>query len=238
MAAIKKVTAQFEKVAAELGRLRDLVYAAGLLEDDPVDPPTTLPFVLPPNSNGIDVSKWQGAIDWPKVKAGGLVSFAFIKASEGIGGRDPLFVANWSGAKLAGIPRGAYHFYRFAFDPILQANFFCSLLGQDVGELPPVLDVEDDVKFVKADSTIKAFCERVFELTGKRCLIYTGAWWWTASRLGQAQPWVKDYPLWIAAYVPKPSVPKDWMKWTFWQYANNGRIDGINGNVDLNLSAP
>ncbi len=199
------------------------------------------PFTLPTRSRGIDVSHYQSSIDWHKVKDAGI-AFAFIKASEGIGFIDSQFKSNWANSKEAGLPRGAYHFYRFAFDPIRQADFFVTQMGQDFGELPPVVDVEEDIKPVVLSSSIKLFCDRVFQSTNKRCLIYTGAWWWSQIRIGtDPQEWVKDYPLWLAAYVSEQAVskyvPRDWQTWSFWQYANNGRVNGINGNVDLDVSA-
>lgn len=236
--AMEKVSADIDAVKASIDRLK----ADTLDLNSKVTPliPTVSPMppgqvTLPPKSRGIDVSHYQGLIDWAKVKAAGI-AFTFIKASEGANIADSLFMRNWTEAKKASIPRGAYHFYRFAVAPLTQANFFVSQLGEDIGELWPVIDVEEDIKPVNAGTSIRVFCDRVFALIGRRCLIYTGAWWWTAARLGGAQAWVKDYPLWIAAWVQVPPIPSDWKSYTIWQYSSTGHVDGINGNVDLDVS--
>jgi len=227
----QKADQSFAAIFAELQHAADV--ARGMDVDQKPDDV----IVLPSKSKGIDVSHYQGTIDWQKVKASGVV-FAFIKATEGTSLTDNLFLHNWQTAKAIGIPRGAYHFYRFAADPIAQANFFVSLINNDLGELSPVVDVEEDISPVDVSKTIKVFCERVFELTGRRCMIYTGAWWWTTKRLGGPQPWAKEYPLWIAAYVsPPPRIPDDWSAWSFWQYSNKGSINGISAAVDLDMSA-
>ena len=90
---------------------------------------------------GIDVSHYQGTIDWSKV-AGAGKTFAFIKASDGTVGADPTFAYNWSRARQAGLRRGAYHFFRPITDALQQAQHFLRQLGDDHGELPPVLDFE------------------------------------------------------------------------------------------------
>ncbi len=94
---------------------------------------------------GIDVSKWQGTIDWAKVKADGVV-YAFIRVSDGINTFDSKFVRNWEEAKKHGILRGVYQYFRPNVDPIAQANLVLEnleLYGQ--GELPPVIDAEQSV---------------------------------------------------------------------------------------------
>lgn len=212
--------------------LHDYVYAS-------LTPaPAPAPAVLPPHSKGIDVSHYQGAIDWAKARAAGIV-FAYIKSSEGAATEDSLFRQNWTNAKQAGVLRGAYHFYRFADNPIVQADFVLAQLGADRGELAIAVDVEESVSPVNLQTTVKVFCERVLEVTGQRCAIYIGNWWWTPTRIGGPQAWVKDYPLWIAFWStgPAPTIPKDWPAWSFWQHSNSGRVAGIGTAVDLDVSA-
>ncbi len=219
----EEILAELDKIQASVDKIRALLA-----------PP---PLVLPPKSKGIDVSHYQGTIDWKAVKAFGIV-YAFIKATESANITDSAFSTNWNNAKAAGVARGAYHFYRFGTDPVAQANYFVAQILGDLGELQPVLDAEDTATPAHADD-LRVFCERVFTITGKRCIIYTGNWWWTVQRLGGAQPWVKDYPLWIAywsATVPKPPLPVDWTTWAFWQYTNSGNVSGISGAVDLDVS--
>ena len=91
--------------------------------------------------HGIDVSKFQGDIDWNKVADGG-VKFAWIKASEGGDHADERFQANWEGAKAAGVPHGAYHFVYWCRPPMEEMAFFEQNAPVEPDALPPVLDVE------------------------------------------------------------------------------------------------
>ena len=90
---------------------------------------------------GIDVSNWQGDIDWDKVRAAGT-QFAFIKATEGKDMVDPRFSEYWQEARAAGIPHAPYHFYYFCSTPDEQADWFIRNVPKEAMKLPPVLDVE------------------------------------------------------------------------------------------------
>src|SRR5689334_1580650 len=91
-----------------------------------------------PEVQGIDVSHYQGVIDWNQVAEAGT-AFVFIKATEGTSYVDPQFQDNWSGAKAAGLLRGAYHFFQPGEDPQQQAEYFLSVVQTVPGDLPPVL---------------------------------------------------------------------------------------------------
>src|SRR5271168_387517 len=91
--------------------------------------------------HGIDVSKYQGDIDWNAVRASG-VKFAWIKATEGGDRVDEKFAQNWAMAKAAGVPRGAYHFAYWCRPADEQAAWFITNVPNDPSALPPVLDVE------------------------------------------------------------------------------------------------
>lgn len=184
---------------------------------------------------GIDVSKWQGEIDWQKVVAVGY-KFSLIKASEGQT-TDPRFFANWQGAKAAGILRGAYTFFRSDVSVDLQAKYFLNLLKDDAGELAPVLDVErDDAGLSNQAFTqaIKKWLDIVEQATGKKPIIYTSHYRW--KELTESPSWASQYPLWVAHYTvaPKPLLPTGWTDYYLWQYTDKGNISGIDGNVDLN----
>lgn len=184
--------------------------------------------------NGIDVSHYQGTIDWLKVAAAG-VSFAFIKATDGATGRDSMFDVNWNGAKAAGVKRGAYHFFRAAQDAEQQAKWFIERLNEDWGELPAVLDFEvlGSVSAEQALQGAKRWMELVGEASGKAPILYTGPSFWRAQ--------VKDsdafseYPLWIAHYTAaaQPTLPTAWKQCTFWQHSERGTVPGVKGPVDL-----
>ena len=192
---------------------------------------TFTPVVPVTKAEGIDVSLYQGVIDWTLVKIQKM--FAFIKATQGNDIVDPKFDTNWMGAKVAGVLRGAYHYYKFGVDPTAQANLFCSKLSADKGELQPVVDVEDTT--APADATqLKQFIDLVTSRLGVKPIIYTGAWFWNNARWGGAVTWAKDYDLWVANYgVTTPTLPTDWTTYKYWQYSNAGAVAGISGKVDL-----
>lgn len=196
---------------------------------------------------GIDVSYWNAGIDWPKVRATGQ-RFVVSKATEGDAYRDPSLVPNWTGAKSAGLLRGAYHFFRCNVDPKKQADNYINYVRslKDDGEFPPVLDLEthDNVKKEKIIPAVKAWLDRVETAFGRKPIIYSGFYFLKdyLSEAGGGPPaWAKDYPLWLAQYPDsyvegmQPSLPKGWFTWTIWQYSEKGRLNGINANVDLDL---
>ncbi len=196
---------------------------------------------------GIDVSYWNAGIDWPKVRATGQ-RFVFIKATEGDFYSDPSFGANWSGAKAAGLLRGAYHFFRANVDGKKQASRFIDYVKSlnDNGELPPVLDLEthDGQKKDKIIERAKVWLDLVEAAFGKKPIMYSGQYFLQDhfSEAGGGPPvWAKDYPLWLAQYPnnysddSKPYLPRGWFNWTFWQYSEKGRVNGVNASVDMNV---
>jgi lysozyme len=197
---------------------------------------------------GIDVSYWNSGIDWPKVRATGQ-RFMFTKATEGDFYADPTFDDNWLGAKKTGVLRGAYHFFRANVDAKKQATKFIDYVKtmNDNGELPPVLDLEthDGQSKDRIISRAKTWLDEVEKAFGKKPIIYSGQYFLQDhfSEAGGGPPsWTKDYPLWLAQYPfnyiegsSRPFLPRGWFKWTFWQYSDKGRINGINANVDLNV---
>ena len=196
---------------------------------------------------GIDVSYWNAGIDWPKVRAAGQ-RYAFIKASEGDGYVDPTFDDHWRGAKAAGLLRGAYHFFRANVDAKKQANRFITYVNSmgDEGELPPVLDLEttDGQSRDKIIARAKTWLDLVEAAFNRKPMLYSGQYFLqdNFSEAGGGPPaWAKDYPLWLAQYPNQyiqgmqPGLPRGWFKWTFWQYSEKGRVNGINANVDMNV---
>jgi GH25 family lysozyme M1 (1,4-beta-N-acetylmuramidase) len=184
---------------------------------------------------GIDVSYYQSNIDWARVKADG-VEFAFIRVSDGTGFSDPKFQRNWDGAKANGVRRGAYQFFRSNQNPEAQADLLADAIGQlEPGDLPPVIDVESTDG--QSASTIRAkvqrWLDRVEARLGVRAIIYTGAYFWRDQAGGGD---FAEYPLWIAHYGTLcPLVPPTWSQWTFHQHTSSGRVQGISGNVDMNV---
>jgi len=205
----------------------------GHFGDAPVPIPTPPP-VGP--IKGVDVSRWQGEIDWSKMKTQG-VEFGWIKAGEGANVTDPQFARNWAEARRVGVLRGAYYFYRGGVDPVMQASRFAQIVGADQGELPPALDFED--MNVRADPAAMALFARQVEAWAK-CppVIYTAAWWWNAQRLGGKQAWAARLPLWCADYSDPVDLPStgEWSAATIhqWTSSGDGRAHGAqSAGLDL-----
>ncbi|HYO40421.1 MAG TPA: GH25 family lysozyme [Nocardioidaceae bacterium] len=190
-------------------------------------------------ADGIDISHWQGTVNWTKVRSDD-VTFAFLKATEGTTYADPTLATNWAGAERVGIYRAAYHFARpsaAAGSAQRQARFFVSKAGtfDGKGDLPPVLDLEATGGLgPRALRTwVSTWLTTVEELTGRTPIIYFSPYFWI-DNLGNTTAFTR-YPLWIAHYTTKqPMVPGGWPTWTFWQRTSSGRVDGISGNVDMN----
>jgi lysozyme len=186
----------------------------------------------PSRLTGIDVSHYQGQIDWDAVKAAGC-AFAFAKATEGAGVTDPYFAANWTGMQAAGLVRGAYHFFHPAQDASQQAAHFLATVQLKPTDLPPVIDVEvnDGVANEAVVQGVQTWLDAVEQATGVAPIIYTAAYFWNAH----LNAGFGRYPLWIAHYTsaatPAP-LPEGWTGWTFWQYSQSLAIDGVNGAAD------
>lgn len=186
--------------------------------------------------HGIDVSKYQHTIAWDEVKAMKVqeveMTFAFVKATEGIGNTDPQFKRNWKKAKEAGLYRGAYHFFIASKDGRLQAENFVDKVDLESGDLPPVLDVEQlngtTAEVFKKE--VKEWLDIVEEHYGVKPIIYTNVDFYTRN-LGSD---FDKYPLWAAHYY-QPEEPRINRNWTFWQHSDEGRVNGITSPVDFNV---
>ncbi len=187
-------------------------------------------------TKGIDISKWQGTIDWAKVKTAGI-EFAFVRVSDGANTKDLKFASNWSGAKAAGIIRGAYQFFRPSQSVTTQADLMIDALGGTYtpGDLPPVIDVEDDGGLSPATvaARTRQWVDRVSTRLGVKPIVYTGKFFWR-DEVGSPASFAPN-PLWIAQYTSLcPDLPAPWARWTFWQYTDAGSVNGIAGGVDMN----
>lgn len=180
---------------------------------------------------GVDVSHYQGNVDWNAVKAAG-VSFAFAKATESTTYVDSQFKTNWQGMKAAGLLRGAYHFFQAGSDAAAQAQNFIKTVGSlEAMDLPPVLDIESAGSASNSSivTGVQTWLNTVEQGLGRKPMIYTNASFWNAHLNNQ----FGGYPLWIAHYdVASPKIPTGWTEWNFWQYSQTGKVQGISGNVD------
>ncbi len=182
---------------------------------------------------GIDVSHWQGAIDWGSV-AGAGIRFAFIRVSDGTGTMDDQFHRNWPEARRVGILRGVYQYFRPNQDPIAQADLLVREMGAlETDDLPPVIDVEATGSRSPSEvaAAVRAWVDHVAAATGRRPIVYTGRYFWQDS-VGNAE--MPDTPLWVANWgVSCPDLPAAWSGWRFWQESSTGSVAGISGNVDM-----
>ncbi|HEY8040822.1 MAG TPA: GH25 family lysozyme [Polyangiaceae bacterium] len=180
---------------------------------------------------GIDVSKYDGTIDWSAVLASGR-AFAFIRVSDGLTHFDPTFDTNWANAAAAGVFRGVYQFFRPGEDATAQADLLLSHLGNlGPGDLPPVLDVEvtDGVSGSAIRAGVDAWSAHVRQATGRQPIVYTAPGFWASVGGGP-----EDDTLWVANWgVSCPKLASSWSSWKFWQYSDTGKVPGITGDVDL-----
>ncbi len=188
--------------------------------------------------HGIDVSKWQGDIDWNKVAQEGH-KFAFIRVSDGLNYIDSKFPYNWSEARRVGIIRGAYQFFRPNLDADQQAQLLLDKMGAlEEGDLPPVIDVEDTggLSPTEVSNQVGKWINYVESRIGIKPIIYSGYYFWKDNVKSLAfgeyylwEPWYNDYQTFC------PTVPDPWTKWTFWQWTSSGTVSGISGDVDRNI---
>jgi lysozyme len=182
---------------------------------------------------GVDVSVYQGKVDWKGVKDAGN-TFAFMRVSDGATTSDTQFAANWPNSKKEGVIRGAYQFFRPAQDPTAQVNLFLAKMhaagGLAKGDLPPVLDLETADKQSSATVVARAlsWLTQMEAKTGIRPIVYTAAF--MSSVIGTN---FSKYTLWVANYGVKcPTMPSGWTDWQFWQDSSTGKVTGITGAVD------
>lgn len=185
---------------------------------------------------GIDVSKWQGNIDWQKVKASG-VQFAMLRAGYGrfAGQADETFEKNYQAASSAGISVGAYHYsYAKTVEQAKAEAMYClSLIKGKTFAFPICYDVEDDVqKDLTKDELsdiITAFCETL-ENAGYYVSVYMNLHWLNTK---VREDIFEKYDIWLAHWTQKTTFARDY---GLWQYSSNGTVDGITGRVDLDYA--
>ena len=188
--------------------------------------------------HGIDVSKWQGQIDWASVRNAGT-QFAFIKATEGGDHVDERFLQNWHGAKQAGVPRGAYHFMYWCRPAHEQAAWFKANVPADPDALPPVLDLEwnghsrtcpKKQPREEAMANVRLMLAEMEAHTGKRPIIYTDITFHNEVLVGE----LPHHPHWLRSVAAEPEQRFIDRRWMLWQYTATGRVPGIRGDVDRN----
>jgi lysozyme len=184
---------------------------------------------------GIDVSKWQGEIDWDAVKADGI-EFAYIRVSDGAARPDPSFARNWAEAGRVGIARGAYQYFRPLEDPHEQADLLLASVGPPgPRDLPPAIDIEvsDGVEAREMARQMNRWTARVKKALGVRPLVYTSAKHWVELLAGARA--FRRHLLWVAHYdADCPNTPSAWRRWTIHQVSQEAQVAGIPAPVDEN----
>lgn len=189
--------------------------------------------------HGLDVSRFQGEIDWRKVRASGI-EFAFLKATEGGDLLDPSFETNWRQARRSGVRRGAYHFYYFCRPAEDQARWFIRNVPRDGAALPPVLDLEwnpfsPTCTFRPEPAVVRSEARRFLDILerhyGKRPIIYTTPEFYEQTGIGR----LRGTQFWLRSVAAHPSTIYPGQAWSFWQYTGTGLVPGVAGEVDINV---
>lgn len=200
---------------------------------------------------GIDVSHWQGSIDWQRVADSGI-DFAIIKATDGANRVDPWYERNRTRARRAGIATTAYHFARpglsgvgsrharIVRDARLEARFFVRQADLRRGDLIPALDLERSggLRPSELRTWTLAFLRTVRGAIGARPMVYSNAYFWRTHMGDTAKVARAGFRFWVAHWGARtPEVPgRRWLEqgWTFWQWTDCGRVPGIDDCVDRN----
>lgn len=194
-------------------------------------------YALSPSSNiiynGIDVSEWQGDIDFKKVKEAGI-EIVYIRAGQGFSYKDAKFERNYEEAKRNGLKVGVYHYMtaRSVEDAKLQAKFFVSLISGKQIDCRLAMDFESfgNLNRNQINEIAVAYMDEVKRLSGKEVVVYSNTY--DAKYVFNNK--VAEEPLWVAQYgVNEPQDNGNWRNWIGYQYSSSGRISGISGNVDL-----
>lgn len=183
---------------------------------------------------GIDISAHNGEINFAQVRAAGY-RFVWIKASEGETFRDSKFASNFDAARAASLRTGAYHYFRFDCDGVLQAMNLCQALDGRVPDMGVAVDVEEEGNATGIPTpVIRARLAAMLDylnLRGYPITLYSNK----DGYYEYLQDEFSDYPLWICSFTDDTPID-DAPQWSCWQYSHSGRVPGISGKVDENVS--
>ena len=188
--------------------------------------------------HGIDISHYQGDIDWATLRNEGTIDscpirFVMIKATEGADKVDEKFGRNFRLAREHGFMRGAYHFFSTQSTAADQARYFISNVRLEHGDLPPVLDVEKKPKGQSREafrSDVLTWLRTVERHYGVKPILYT---YYKFKLEYLDDSLFNQYPYWIAHYYVDSVEYRG--PWKFWQHTDAGRLPGIQGDVDFNV---
>ncbi len=181
---------------------------------------------------GIDVSHYQGRINWYEVARDQKVTFVIMKATESDDFVDETYDYNFREAKRQGLKVGSYHFYRAHVSPEIQFRNMMRHIDPKQQDILPVIDVEltNGVSYELFVNRLERLCQMVTEAFGARPIIYTGRNFF--AKYFNNFRW-RNYKFWIAAYSSsQPELP-DNRDYIMWQFTDNSRVQGIRGGVDM-----
>lgn len=204
----------------------------------------TAPAAATPSGGlaGIDVSHYQGSVNWTSVKSAGK-QFAYIKATQGTTVIDAEFNANYPAAYNAGLVRGAYHYATFGSTTgAAQADYFVAHGGAwsaDGKTLPGMLDLEASCSGYSTSSIvswISSFVNEYHAKTTRWAVLYSSPSWWNTCT-GGSSAFAANDPFYVAHYTSasSPTLPTGFGVYTFWQWSDTGSVSGISGAVDLDV---
>jgi len=187
---------------------------------------------------GIDVSHYQGTIDWNKVThyENNPIKFVYVKATEGSTIKDECYDRNLTLAKEKGLLVGSYHYFTSRATAEEQFENFKQTASKESQDLIPVVDIEE-CKHWTPDvfhKNLQVFLNEVEAHYGKKPVIYTMPSFYNLYLIDR----YKDYKIFIAQYGDGIPALKDGTDWHIWQFTRKGKIDGIRGNVDVNAINP
>jgi lysozyme len=179
----------------------------------------------------IDLSHWNTVRSWADVKRAGVAG-VIHKFSQGVDYRDDLYGGRCTAAKAHGLLWGRYHFGD-GTNVRAQVDNFLTGWDPDAGELL-ALDYEDNAGNQMRLGQAREFVSLIFERTGQWPLLYSGNTLKDAIAVGGQPEVLTNCRLWLAQYGPSTKLPAGWDDWWLWQYTDQGAVDGIQGNVDMN----
>lgn len=228
---IKTVTAAFSVVLALVVIFSLLVWNGIIIPNDS--------FADEYPVKGVDVSSYQGDIDWETLSAQNI-SFAFIKATEGSSFVDKYFACNYENAQKTSLAVGAYHFFSYDSLGQTQAENFINTVEPFDGMLPPVIDLEfygdkekNPPERAEVEVQLKNLLDALEKHYGLKPIIYATE---KSYELYLSNDY-EEYDIWIRNVITDPELP-DGRAWTFWQYTDRATLDGYNGEekyIDLNV---
>lgn len=183
------------------------------------------PWVIEAQTRGIDVSKYQGTINWKKVAQSKKVKYVYVKATEGTTIQDPYYKKNIDGARAEGLLVGSYHLYSSKTSAYQQFDNFKRTVDSQKQDLIPVLDVEERHSRNLYVARVDKLLELMEAEYGVKPIIYTSERVYVTHFSGKKY---KDYQIFVANYRRYPRT-----RFTMWQYTQTGRVNGIKGDVDF-----